>query len=234
MIIIENLTVGYKKHEHVIDSLNLKIEENTINGVVGLNGAGKTTLFNTLFGLKKAKHGSCLFRNQAITKNNIAFLPTENYFFSNITGSEYLSLFKNATFDTEKWNELFKLPLNQVIEGYSTGMRKKLALLGIIKQDKPVILLDEPFNGLDVEMSRILHLIILRLKEIGKTIILSSHIVETLTNLCDSIHYLENGKIKYSCSKDEFSQFEKDIFDLIEKDTTELIDNLLDYETNDE
>jgi ABC-2 type transport system ATP-binding protein len=106
-------------------------------------------------------------------------------------------------------------------------MKKKLALLGIIKQNKPVIILDEPFNGLDIEMCRIVRLILLKLKETGKTIIVSSHVLETLTNLCDYIHYLESGNIKYSKPKEDFVALEKKIFSRIENDNTKMINELL-------
>lgn len=227
MITLNNLTVCYNRTKNVIDSLNLTLPENNIHGIVGLNGAGKTTLFNAIFGLLSFQQGEILHDTAPVTKKEIAYLPAENYFYSNITGYEYLTLFRNTRFDIEAWNTLFMLPLDQIIDEYSTGMKKKLALLGVIKQDKPIILLDEPFNGLDIEMCRIVRLLILRLKEIGKTVIVSSHIIETLTNLCDHIHYLESGKIKYSKSKENFASLEKELFNLIEKDNTELINTLI-------
>ncbi|MEN8121390.1 MAG: AAA family ATPase [Bacteroidota bacterium] len=162
-----------------------------------------------------------------LTKKDMSYLVTENFFYSNITGKEYLGLFKNKKFDSDKWNGLFSLPLNQVIDTYSTGMKKKLAFLGVLKQDKPIMILDEPFNGLDIESSRIIRSILLRLKEKGKTIIITSHIIETLTNLCDYIHYIENGKIKYSKEKQDFSEFEKELFASIENKNIELITELI-------
>jgi ABC-2 type transport system ATP-binding protein len=227
MITINNLTVNYRKEDDVIASLNIVFQDNTIHGIVGLNGAGKTTLFNAIFGLKQALQGEILYNNQPISKKEIAYLPMENFFYSNITGREYLTLFPDLTFDISQWNELFLLPLDQIIDEYSAGMKKKLAILGVIKQNRPVILLDEPFNGLDIEMCRILRLVLLKLKETGKTIIISSHIMETLTNLCDCIHYLENGKIKYSKQKEEFAAFEKEIFAAIENDNTTIINELV-------
>jgi ABC-2 type transport system ATP-binding protein len=217
MITINNLTVCYRKGKNIIDSLQISFPENEIHGIVGLNGAGKTTFFNAVFGLIPIQHGVILYNDQAVTKKETAYLPAENFFYSNITGKEYLALFHNPGFDAERWNELFMLPLDQIIDEYSTGMKKKLALLGVIKQDKPLLLLDEPFNGLDIEMCRILRFILLELKEAGKTIIISSHVMETLTNLCDYIHYLENGKIKYSKQKEDFVLFEKELFATIEK-----------------
>ncbi|MDR3218502.1 MAG: ATP-binding cassette domain-containing protein [Dysgonamonadaceae bacterium] len=226
MITIENLTVSYRKGVNVIDSLHLTIIDNTINGIVGLNGAGKTTLFNAIFGLIKKEKGEVFFNRQTITKKEIVYLPTENFFYSLITGREYLSLFGNS--DIDKWNSLFKLPLDTIIDDYSTGMKKKLALMGILQQNKPVIMLDEPFNGLDIESCHILKLILLRLKEAGKTLIISSHMMESLTNVCEYIHYLEAGKVKFSRNKEQFNELEKDLFSMIENENTEAIRELID------
>ncbi len=227
MITISNLIISYNKDERVIDNLNLSLDENLIHGVVGLNGAGKTTLLNTLFGLKKPEAGTIQFGNKEINKKSVAYLVTENFFYSNITGKEYLSLFKNKEFDIDRWNKLFSMPLNKTIDGYSTGMKKKLALLGVLKQNKPLMILDEPFNGLDIETCRIIRMILLRLRERNKTIIITSHIIETLTNLCDFIHYLEAGQIKYSRDKSGFSEFEREVFDKIENENIELINELI-------
>ena len=227
MITISNLTISYNKDEKVIENLNLSLEDNLIHGIVGLNGAGKTTLLNTLYGLKKPDTGTIQFDNIEINKKSVAYLVTENFFYSNITGKEYLSLFKNNEFDIDRWNKLFNLPLNKIIDGYSTGMKKKLALLGVLKQNKPLMILDEPFNGLDIETCRIIRMILLRLKERNKTIIITSHIIETLTNLCDFIHYLEAGQIKYSRDKSGFSEFEREVFDKIENENIELIKELI-------
>jgi ABC-2 type transport system ATP-binding protein len=227
MISIEKLNLSYGKTKRVIDSLDLVISENTINGVVGLNGSGKTTLLNAIYGLKSVESGTIKWQGEKITKKVISYLVTEPFFYSNITGNEYLSLFKNNSFDTNKWNELFHLPLNQIIDEYSTGMKKKLAILSVLKQDKPIIILDEPFNGLDIETCRIIRTIFLGLKEKGKTIIITSHIIETLTNLCDYIHFLEGGKILFSKEKNEFEEFEKELFQNLENKSAKLIAEVL-------
>jgi ABC-2 type transport system ATP-binding protein len=233
MITIKDLTVSYSTELKILDSLNLMLGENQIHGIVGLNGAGKTTLFETIFGFKQVNKGMIQFNDHAISKKDIAYLPAEEFFYSFITGREYMALFYNPQFNLKLWNELLKLPLDQIIDEYSTGMKKKLAIMGVIKQNKPVMLLDEPFNGLDIEMCRIFRSVLLRLKETGKTIIVSSHVMETLTNLCDFIHYLEKGNIKYSKPKEDFETFEKEIFAMIEKDNTKTIDELLNSNKND-
>lgn len=227
MITIKNLCISYQANKNVINSLNLSLSTNAIHGIVGLNCSGKTTLLNAIFELKKFDSGEILSEEQKLTKKQISYLVTENFFYSNITGREYLSLFKNGKFNPDKWNELFSLPLDQVIDGYSTGMKKKLALLGILKQNKPIMILDEPFNGLDIETSRIIRSILLRLKEKGKTIIITSHIIETLTNLCDYIHFLEAGKIKFSKDKTGFSAFEREIFETLENKNRQIISELI-------
>jgi ABC-2 type transport system ATP-binding protein len=111
-------------------------------------------------------------------------------------------------------------------------MKKKLAVIGTLKQDKPVMILDEPFNGLDIETNRIIRQVMIKLKEKGKTIIVTSHIIETLTNLCDFIHYLEDGKIKYSKKRSQFKTFEKEIYESIENKNVSIIKDLLDRKVN--
>jgi ABC-2 type transport system ATP-binding protein len=228
MLIIKNLIVSYGT-KVVIENLDIEFESNKIHGLVGLNGAGKTTLLNTIFGLKDKDSGSILYNSSDIKRNKISYLETENFYYSNITGKEYLSLFQSSfmDYDVNEWNRVFKLPLDQLIDSYSTGMKKRLSVMAVLKQNKEVIILDEPFNGLDIESSKILSLIIQRLKEKGRTILLTSHILESLTGICDYIHYLENGKISFTRDKDNFDNIGQEIFKTFETEHQELIDNLI-------
>ena len=226
MISIQNLSVSYQKNIPVLHNLSLDLEEKTIHGIVGLNGAGKSTLLNTIYGLQRADTGEIRWRDGKLLKTHMCFLPTENFFYSDITGREYLSLFDNASFDADEWNALFSIPLDGFIDDYSTGMKKKLAFLGVVKTNKPVMIMDEPFNGLDIETCRIVRTLLLKLKEQGKTIIITSHILETLTNLCDVIHYLEGGVIHSSRNKEEFDGLEQEIFTSIETRNAAKIDGL--------
>jgi ABC-2 type transport system ATP-binding protein len=90
-------------------------------------------------------------------------------------------------------------------------MKKKLALLAVIKEDKPIYLLDEPFNNLDIESCKILELIVMQLKEKGKTVFISSHIMDTLLPICDCIHLLEAGEFKKRFDKNEFACIEEEL-----------------------
>lgn len=228
MLTINNLTVSYGK-KIVLERLQLNLEFAKIHGLVGLNGAGKTTLLNTLYGFKSKDSGLILYNDLPLKRIVVSYLETENFYYSNITGKEYLSLFQRLTndYNLDDWNKIFKLPLDQLIDSYSTGMKKKLVLMAILKQDKEIVILDEPFNGLDIESSKVLSLIIARLKEKGRTIIITSHILESLTNICDYIHYLDNKVISFTRDKNNYDNLENEIFNGMEAEHKELIDNII-------
>ncbi|MFC7348211.1 ATP-binding cassette domain-containing protein [Chryseobacterium zhengzhouense] len=205
MLEIKNLSVSFKD-KHVLQSLNLEIEEGKILGILGKNGAGKTTLFESLYQSQKYS-GEILWQSKNLLRENISYLETENYFYPYITGKEYLSYFsKEKLSKTIELAEKFQLPMEKFVQYYSSGMKKKLALIGMLMLDKPINILDEPFNGVDFEGVHLLYDIILELKQNNKTVIISSHIIETLFHTCDRIVTLENGKISNIFEKDDFEK----------------------------
>ena len=229
MLTIRNLQVEYKKESPVLKGINLSMEPGKIHGLVGLNGAGKTTLLNTLYAFLRPSEGSVLYNDTALKRKDIAYLEAENYFYPYMTGREYLNLFpagKNG-FDTESWQQLFHIPLDDITENYSTGMRKKLALLAVLKPDKPILILDEPFNGLDLESAHILTLILQQLREGGKTVLVTSHVFETLTSSCDQIHHIDHGTIDHSYSKEQFGMLQELLYSTIENRASDQIRKLI-------
>ena len=102
-------------------------------------------------------------------------------------------------------------------------MKKKLALLAILKQEKPIFLLDEPFNGLDLETNKIVELIVTTLKEKGKTVFLSSHIIDPLLTVCDEIHFLEKGKFTKTFDKPNFYKLEEELFHKLKTEARSII-----------
>lgn len=221
---IQNISVSYQKHL-VLDNLNLSLTPNTIHGIVGLNGAGKTTLLHTIANFITPNSGSILYEGRKLENTDIAFLETRNFFYHKITGKEYLGLFKtqNPTFNFEDWNNLFELPLNKLIETYSTGMKKKLAFLAVLSLNRKVIILDEPFNGLDLETNLVIKKILFGLKEAGKTIIITSHILEALTEITDYIHYLSEKRIFKTFEKENMKEVVSFITEHSQKENDQLI-----------
>lgn len=228
MLTIDNLIAGYDK-DTVLDELTLHLQPSCVHGLVGLNGSGKTTLFQCLYGFLSPQKGSINWNGQALQRKDLAMLPTQNYFYTNLTGREYLRLFptNNGEFSVEAWQELFQLPLDELAENYSTGMKKKLAILGVLKRNKNLLLLDEPFNGIDLETSRVIQVLLRKLKEKGKTILITSHILETLTSTCDFIHHLKDKTVKRSYTPDEIKELNLDVFQELEDRVEGLIDRAM-------
>jgi len=213
MLSIKNVTVTYDNFI-ALDKISLQLGSNCIHGLIGQNGAGKTTLLNTLYGFLESESGNITWNEQPLITTDIAYLPAESYFYPMINGREYLELIcmNNPGFDIDSWNNLFNLPLDNLIESYSSGMKKKLAVMGVLALDRPIIMLDEPFNNLDIETNHTLRAILKKYVANGKTILLTSHVLESLTAICDQIHVIENRTIQHSFNKPEFSEIESYLF----------------------
>ena len=211
MIHIKQLQKSYGS-KRVLYSINLTFERGKVYGIVGENGAGKTTLFKCLAQLEK--HNGNIVSDIEPRKNHLAYLPTTPYMPEHITGSEYLQLLCSAReisigdFETQN---IFNLPLKEYASKYSTGMKKKLALTGVLLQKNEVFILDEPFNGVDIQSNILITEIIKKLKALGKTIIISSHIFSTLSQTCDTIFLLKNGTIIKEVIQEDFNLLEEEM-----------------------
>lgn len=136
------------------------------------------------------------------------------FFFDKITGREYIQLLCNGRsvkIENLDARNIFDLPLDQYAVEYSTGMKKKLALFGVLLQENEVFILDEPFNGVDIQSNIIITEIIGQLKRMGKTIIISSHIFSTLKDTCDEVYLLQSGQITRSVLAIEFDDLEQEM-----------------------
>jgi ABC-2 type transport system ATP-binding protein len=202
------------KEKVILNQINSDFEEGKTHGIVGLNGSGKTTFFHLIAGYLQREECKVSRDDRPLSKRITGFLETEMYFYPNLTGEEFLSVFKIASpaYNEQRLAELFKIPLGELIEEYSTGTKKKLLLLSLIRQGKDIYILDEPFNGLDLETNRILQVIIEILNSRGKTIFVSSHILEPLLNICSDIHQIKENTLYRSYSKPEFFQIEDELF----------------------
>jgi ABC-2 type transport system ATP-binding protein len=190
----------------------MEFSKGNVYGIVGENGAGKTTLFRCIAGLES--YSGEIISDVMPLKNHLGLLLTEPFFFSMMTGREYIRLLCNARGKTNvdiASKNIFDLPLDQYASTYSTGMKKKLAITAILLQENEYFILDEPFNGVDIQSNIILTEIILKLKELNKVVIISSHIFSTLSDICDEIHLLRKGEQIKSVNKTGFKDLEQEM-----------------------
>lgn len=215
--------------EPVLSNISLQLESGRAYGVVGLNGAGKTTFFQLLAGFLKSEHCRVLRDGKVIPQKCISYMDTDLFFYPKLTAAEFLRVFKagNAHYKEQELAELFGLPLDALIESYSTGMKKKLLLISQIKQDKDLYILDEPFNGLDLETNKLLELIISLLTERGKTVFVSSHILDPLVQVCHSILFLKNKQVYKSYAKEEFHLVSEELFGRYMRDLSARLPDIL-------
>lgn len=208
MIEVRNVSKKYGAKE-VLKNINLNFDQGKVYGIVGENGAGKTTLFRCMAGLEQ--HQGTITSNLIPLKNHLGLLLTEPYFLSKITGAEYIRLLcnsRNINITDIGDRNIFDLPLNEYATVYSTGMKKKLAITAILLQGNAYFILDEPFNGVDIQSNIIIEEIIHKLRELKKTVIISSHIFSTLNDTCDEIHLLSHGALIESVQRVDFSALE--------------------------
>ena len=217
--------IGLKKYYgslKAIDDFNFTVNTGQTVGIADDNGAGKTTLFRCIAGLENYKGQIISDKNPL--KNHLGYLPSELYFFPKITAMEYIRLLCNARGKTPKNVEeknIFDLPLNKYVSTFSTGMQKKLAITAILVQENSLFVFDEPFNGVDIQSNMILTEIIRKLKSLNITILVSSHIFSTLSEICDEILLLKQGRLAKSVKKEDFAALESEMKDFLIGDKIE-------------
>jgi ABC-2 type transport system ATP-binding protein len=215
MLEIIDLHKAYGRHE-VLRGVSLVVQPGTIHGLIGANGAGKTTLINCLYGLESDYTGTVRAPSSASSvRACTGLLPYEPYFYPRLTGREYVEFCLQARGrlvpDLRPWNQLLELPLDQYAEEYSAGMQKKLALLALLVQDFAYLILDEPFNGLDLEANLLLKELLKRLRDRGTGILLTSHILGTLIEVADEATVLVGGQVQRHYQAAEFGTLEADL-----------------------
>jgi ABC-2 type transport system ATP-binding protein len=194
----------------IFENTTITIQENGIYGIVGKNGEGKTTLFKCMLSLTPFE-GKISFKSEALKSQKIAWCPTEPALYEELTAAEFYDFYRELTSSTSNNSKmLFDVTENQLIKNFSTGMKKKAYLNAVFQNDYSIYILDEPFNGLDLESNYIL---IQYLKEKSKSsvILISSHILEILYANCESIFVIKEKKI-VNFQKDDFQKIEEKLF----------------------
>lgn len=205
MITADNLTVRLGRRD-ILSRLNMHLTEGTIHGIVGINGAGKTTLLRTLYGLLRPTSGSVTRNGRPLNRREMALLETEPAFYEGMTGRDLLDLTAHyhPSSDPEPYLRLFALPADEPVDNWSTGMKRKLALSSVLMQRKEVVLLDEPFNDLDMESLYVTRQLLSRRRAEGATLVVTSHLMEPLAELCDDLFVLDGAAIAARYDRREF------------------------------
>ncbi|QLC66695.1 ABC transporter ATP-binding protein [Flavobacterium sp. LPB0248] len=206
------IVINHKKFKDktILENINVSINRPGIYGVIGKNGQGKTTLFKCILNLESFS-GNCSANEEKIVLENAGWVPTEPPIYGELTADEFYDFYAHLlNISAKEGNRIFEVPNNQLIREFSTGMKKKTYLNAVFQKEFPLYILDEPFNGLDLESN---YLLMNYVRELSKTsiVFISSHILEILYKDCDKIFLLKDKNL-LKFDKSDFTKIEKTLF----------------------
>lgn len=218
MLKIENLTKKYGEKK-AVDNLSLHIEKGEIYGFIGHNGAGKTTTIKSCCGIQSFDEGEIYINGISVKENPVeckkilAYIPDNPDLYNFMTGIQFLNFVadifgvsaEERQLKIKKYAELFGLTndLAQHIKSYSHGMKQKLAVISALIHDPKLIIMDEPFVGLDPKAAHILKGIMRDICNEGGAIFFSTHVLEVAEKLCDKVAIIKDGKLVLSGKTEE-------------------------------
>lgn len=218
MLRIENLTKTYGE-KRAVDNLSLHIAPSEIYGFIGHNGAGKTTTLKAVVGILQFDKGEVFIKGESIRKNplackqKIAYIPDNPDLYEFMTGIKFLNFIADIFGVTEekrqerirKYADLFEMTENlaQPIASYSHGMKQKLAIISAWIHEPKLIIMDEPFVGLDPKAAHILKQMMREICDEGGAIFFSTHVLEVAEKLCDKVAIIRNGQLIQSGTMQE-------------------------------
>lgn len=210
MIKIDELTKKYGS-ALAVDNLQLEVGAGELFGFLGPNGAGKSTTIRMLTCLLRPTSGTAsvaghdILRDPIGVKRSIGYLAEEPFVYNKLTGREFLAFVADlygvrADFKEERIEALLSLfemkdDGDQLIESYSHGMRQKIGICSVLVHEPPVILLDEPTNGLDPKSARLVKDILRGLTDRGRTVFMSTHVLEIAERMCSRVGIIKDGKL---------------------------------------
>lgn len=236
MLEIKGLTKKYKNADkNAIEDINLTIENGDIYGFIGPNGAGKSTTIKCLVGIHSFEKGSIMLDGLSIKdnpiefKHQIAYVPDNPDLYEFLTGMEYINFVSNVYDEDVSKEDVINLAkkfnlennLLEPIRTYSHGMKQKIALIGALIHKPKLIVLDEPFVGLDPKAAFDLKEIIKELCQNGMMVFFSSHVLEVVEKFCNKIAIIKNGQIVSSGLTDDVkgdSSLEEAFLELYDKE----------------
>ena len=210
MLKIEHLTKSYGEKK-AVDDLSLHIEKGRIYGFIGHNGAGKTTTLKSIVGILKLEEGEIYVDGKSIKqepmacKSMIAYIPDNPDLYEYLTGIKYLNFIADVYQVSQedrkerikKYGDFFELTesLGQPISSYSHGMKQKLAIISAFIHKPKLMIMDEPFVGLDPKATHLLKGLMRELCDEGGAIFFSTHVLEVAEKLCDDVAIIKAGKL---------------------------------------
>ncbi|SJS96360.1 ABC-type transporter ATP-binding protein EcsA [Clostridioides difficile] len=213
---IKNFTKTYSQNKKAVDNLSLSVMPGEIHGFIGHNGAGKTTTIRAIVGVMDFNDGEILIAGHSIKKEPVkcksltAYIPDNPDIYDYITGIQYLNYMadmfsvekKQREVFIQKYAEVFGITdsLGNLISSYSHGMKQKLALIGAFLHSPKLLVLDEPFVGLDPEAAFHLKEFMRELCNQGSAIFFSTHVLDVAEKLCDKVSIIKQGKMVVSGS----------------------------------
>ena len=215
MIKVKNLIKTYGNFT-ALDKVNFEVEKSTIHGLLGENGAGKTTTMRCLLGLTYADSGEMYINDDLVARKNnyirkkVSYLAGDFRPYENFTAQNYfkyiLSIENNISKKYLELAERFKLDLRKKIKELSKGNKQKVGIIQAFMKDPQILILDEPTSGLDPNYQKVFRDLIFEEKSEGKTILLSSHDLLEISNCCDFVTIIRDGKVIASQSKSEIEK----------------------------
>ena len=208
MITVETKNLTKKiGNEIILKDVNTKFENKKIYGIVGRNGSGKTMFLKSLCGFLTPTSGTVLINQKDIYKeemfsNNVGISFSNSNYIKDLTGFENLELIANIKKQISKEDIIDALKKVNLLKEkdkkyskYSLGMKQKLDIAQAMMEKPEILLLDEPFNGLDDESVKLIKKLIIDLKNSGNTIIIATHIKDDIENFCDEVIRFDMGTI---------------------------------------
>lgn len=242
MLQIQNLTKNYGDKK-AVDDLSLHIQKGEIYGFIGHNGAGKTTTLKAIAGILQFDEGKILIDGKSVLdqpiecKKEIAYIPDNPDLYDFMTGIKFLNfmadVFKVGEEERQekihKYADLFELTddLAQPISAYSHGMKQKLAIISAWIHNPKLIIMDEPFVGLDPKAAHILKGMMREICDEGGAIFFSTHVLEVAEKLCDKVAIIKGGKLIKHGTMDEVKgddSLEEVFLELVDTDN-EVVEN---------
>ncbi|WP_010296831.1 ABC transporter ATP-binding protein [Clostridium senegalense] len=211
MLKINNLSKAYIGGKKAVDNVSIQVENGEIFGFIGHNGAGKTTTIKSIVGILDFEEGDILIDNISIKEKSLeckkimAYIPDNPDLYDALTGIQYLNFIadiygvskKEREERIKEYSEKFEITasLGDLIASYSHGMKQKLAIISALIHEPKLLVLDEPFVGLDPKAAHTLKGIMKELCLNGHSIFFSTHVLEVAEKLCDKIAIIKGGKI---------------------------------------